>query len=285
LRIDNIILLNGDDLMKLLKTVTLVIAFCFAVNAYSSNWYADEHFALGKVYYQNGQYNKAIKEFQEAVVAYETYVSSERAPERGEIYFYIAKAYFNLLDNYAINNPSYNVIKIRANLYIDKAINIQADNPIVREYYDANPNAHFDFDELSLVPEVKELQEMKNLKKIFEKKSRSNMFLFSRNLNMKHNILEMTKTFYTGTVEPATTPDQNKPSEEKAPSAEVKQKVTPPASQQPGTDKGTLPGEQKPPQENPQNQQQNKPLPPPTESKDKAQEIQQKTEEIMPTTY
>lgn len=239
--------------MKRSITILFVLMISISAYSYTTNWFAEEHFSLGKKYYENGQHNKAIKEFQKAIEAYETYVSTERSPERGKIYYYMALTYFNMLENFAINNPNYKLITIKAKSVLDKSIQIQWENPIVNDYYSSNPNLLFKFDELSFVPEVREYQEMKNLLKMFKKREKSDMFTFSRNINMKHNLLEVGFTYY-----------KNPPSTTSEKTAKPKVQAEPSGSGGKKEENITQEAE---------------------ESKKKAQEVEQRTEEILPTVY
>jgi len=227
-----------------------VILMATSVQAYTSNWYADEHFSLGKRYYQNGQYNIALKEFQEAIRSYETFVLTERSPKRGKMYYYMALSYFHLLENYAIDNPYYKIITAKASAVLDKAIQIQYENPVVRDYYTFNPIMLFRLNEPSFIPEVREYQEMRNLKKMFERRRKANMFTFSRNLNMRSNILEMSMSSFKSTIPPKTEAVKEEPE---------KTKPTTPEKE-----KQTLLAE---------------------ESKKKAKEVSETTDEILPTIH
>ncbi|MBU1627711.1 hypothetical protein KKB18_10120 [bacterium] len=236
------------------KTIIAVFIMFIGIScyAYNTNWYADEHFSLGIQYYQNAQYNKAIKEFHVAIKAYETSVLTARAPQRGKMYYYLALANFQILENFAINNPNYKILNLKARAFLQKAIDIQFENPVVDEYYKTDPNLIFKSDELSFVPEVREYQELIHLQKLYNKRDKSNMFTFSRNINMKHNILEMGASAYK---EPA------------APPEEAKEQPTKPSATP--TDEGTK----------------NKQPYLPEESREKAKQVEQRTEDILPTNY
>jgi tetratricopeptide (TPR) repeat protein len=286
--ISNIIFYR-EDIMK--KTIISVFILFISVSsyAYSTNWYAESHFVLGKSFYQNEQYNKAIKEFQVAIAAYETSVITSYSPERGKIYYYMALSYYQLLENFAINDPNYKILGVKAKAVLKEAIEIQFSNPVVQEYYSSSPNLIFKTDELSFIPEIKQYQELVSIQKMFAKREKSNMFIYSRNLNLKHNILEMNVTTYT---EVPPTPEELVDQQAKQGDAQTQtsqqqgQKQTSQKKEQSQTPSAA--SEKTPPSTTPSQtggSSDKTPPPIPEESQKKAQEVDKETQEIMPTNY